>query len=109
MARGAAFFDLDRTLLKGASGPLINEALADAGLVPNRRVPGMGLVYRWNDLLGESLPAMALARGTALLSRGWSANAVEQAAMAAARRLEDLVTPYARPLLEEHRKAGRPV
>src|SRR4051812_7446408 len=109
MARGAAFFDLDRTLLKGASGPLINEALVDAGLVPDRQVPGMGLVYRWNDLLGESLPAMALARGAALLSRGWSAEAVRDAAEQAAARLHDLVTPYAHPLIDEHRKAGRPV
>src|SRR3954454_6291034 len=79
MAQALTFFDLGRTLLKGASGPLINEALVDAGLVPDRRVPGMGLVYRWNDLLGESLPAMALARGAALLSRGWAADAVRDA------------------------------
>src|SRR5437588_11476707 len=68
---GAAFFDLDRTLLKRASGRLLNEALADAGVIPDRPVPGMGLVYRFNDLVGESLPAMALARGAAFLSRGW--------------------------------------
>ena len=73
MGSAAAFFDLDRTLLKGASGPLINEALVEAGVVPDRKVPGLSLVYRWNDLLGESLPALALARGAALLSRGWSA------------------------------------
>ena len=109
MARGAAFFDLDRTLLKGASGPLINEALAEAGIVPGRQVPGLRLVYLWNDLLGESLPAMALARGAALLSKGWSADAVREAAKQAAVRLETLVTPYARPLIEEHKKAGRPV
>src|SRR3954470_724843 len=109
MAQGAAFFDLDRTLLKGASGPLINEALVDAGLVPDRKVPGLGLVYRWNDLLGESLPVMALARGAALLSRGWSAEAVRTAAKAAADRLETMVTPYARPLIDDHREAGRPV
>ena len=28
---GAAFFDLDRTLLRGASGPFITEALIQAG------------------------------------------------------------------------------
>ena len=33
---GAAFFDLDRTLLKGASGPFITEALIQAGLVNER-------------------------------------------------------------------------
>src|SRR4051794_30523111 len=107
--RGAAFFDLDRTLLKGASGPLINEALVEAGIVPNRSVPGMNLVYRWNDLFGETLPAMALARGAAFLARGWSIEAVRGAAKVAASRLENLVTPYARLLIEDHKRAGRPV
>ena len=64
--RAAAIFDLDRTLLKNASGPLLNEALAEAGLVPGRSIPGMGLLYRFNDVLGETLPMMALARGVAL-------------------------------------------
>jgi putative phosphoserine phosphatase/1-acylglycerol-3-phosphate O-acyltransferase len=117
MARGdgrtgkgsAAFFDLDRTLLKRASGPLLNEALADAGLIPDRPVPGMKLLYRFNDVVGESLPAMALARGAALMARGWSADAVRQAAASAADRLAGEVAPYARTLLDEHRRAGRPL
>src|SRR3954454_4427731 len=54
---GAVFFDLDRTLLKRSSGLLLNEALVDAGLIPDRPVPGMGLLYRFNDIVGESLPA----------------------------------------------------
>ena len=106
-ANAAVFFDLDRTLLRGASGPLINEALVTAGLVPDRRVPGQGLLYRIYDLIGETLPTMALARGAALLSRGWTASAVREAAEVAADRLEHLVAPYARPLLDEHRQAGR--
>ena len=44
MARGAAFFDLDRTLLRGASGPVISEALARAG-VTDRRIPGEQVIY----------------------------------------------------------------
>src|SRR5205807_7906996 len=55
------------------------------------------------------LPSMALARAAALVARGWSAEAVRQAGKAAAERLEELVAPYARPLMEEHRRAGRPV
>jgi putative phosphoserine phosphatase/1-acylglycerol-3-phosphate O-acyltransferase len=107
--RGAAFFDLDRTLLRGASGPLIQEALVAAGLAPDRAVPGQGLLYRLYDLIGETLPSMALARATALLSKGWTAKAVGEAAEIAAERLQELVAPYARPLLDEHRAAGRPV
>jgi putative phosphoserine phosphatase/1-acylglycerol-3-phosphate O-acyltransferase len=109
MAGGAAFFDLDRTLLRGASGPLIGEALAEAGLAPRAGLPGQGLLYKAYNLLGESLPSMALARGAALAARGWSRGAVREAGQAAAEKLEELVTPYARPLLDEHRRAGRPV
>lgn len=109
MAGSAAFFDLDRTILKGASGPLITEALVAAGIVPDRTVPGHGLLYRMFDLIGETLPSIALARGTAIIARGWSGAAVREAAKDAAERLDTLVAPYARPLLDEHRQAGRPV
>ena len=40
MGREAAFFDLDRTLLRGASGPAISAALREAGVLPPRSVPG---------------------------------------------------------------------
>src|SRR5437764_7735960 len=107
MAGGAAFFDLDRTLLRGASGPLIGEALAAAGLTPRAGLPGQGLLYKAYNLLGESLPSMALARGAALASKGRSRRAVRAAGAQAAEKLEELVTPFARQLLDEHRKAGR--
>ena len=109
MAGAAAFFDLDRTLLKGASGPLITEVLQAAGIVPDRSLPGQGLLYKVYDLIGETIPSMALARGAALAARGWSRKAVQEAADEVAQRLDVLVAPYARPLLDEHRKAGRPV
>ncbi len=109
MAGSAAFFDLDRTILKGASGPLITEALVAAGVIPERPLPGQGLLYRLFDLVGENLPSIALARGAAMVAKGWSRSAVLEAAKDAAERLDILVAPYARPLLDEHRKAGRPV
>ena len=31
-------------------------------IAPDRRLPGVGLVYRFNDVLGESLIGMTLAR-----------------------------------------------
>ncbi|MBV8162124.1 MAG: HAD-IB family hydrolase [Acidimicrobiia bacterium] len=109
MARGAAFFDLDRTLLRKASGPVFTEALVTAGVAPARQIPGIGLVYRANDLLGESAVAMGLARMAATVAKGWAPEAVRQASEQAAARLAEEVVPYARPLLDEHRKAGRPV
>ena len=109
MAGAAAFFDLDRTLLRGASGPLINEALQAGGLISARGVPGQRFIYGLFNAVGETLPAMALARGAALAAKGWSREAVRQAGKAAAEKLEELVAPYAPGLIAEHRAAGRPV
>ena len=109
VAKAGAFFDLDRTMLRGASGPLISEALASVGLAPSRQLPGQGALYRFYDLVGESLPAMALARGAVLMTRGWPRSVVREAAHQAADRLVELVAPYAPVILDEHRQAGRPV
>src|SRR4051794_35658015 len=109
MGGAAAFFDLDRTILRGASGPLITEALQKAGIAPARSLPGSGALYRLFDLVGETLPSMALARGAALVAKGWSRSEVREAAKDIAVRLDGLVAPYARGLLDEHRAAGRPV
>ncbi|HZD66528.1 MAG TPA: HAD-IB family hydrolase [Acidimicrobiales bacterium] len=109
MERGAAFFDLDRTILRGASGPVINHALAESGLIRGRQLPGQGVLFRVYDLIGETLPSMALTRGAALMARGWSVDAVRKAGEVAAEGMLELVTPYARPLLEDHRAAGRPL
>ncbi|HVM09372.1 MAG TPA: HAD-IB family hydrolase [Acidimicrobiales bacterium] len=109
MGSSAAFFDLDRTVLKGASGPFLTEALQAAGIAPRRSVPGQSVMYRVFDLVGETLPSMALARGAALIAKGWSRSAVREAAAHAAEELDLLVAPYARGLLDEHRRAGRAV
>lgn len=109
MPGAAAFFDLDRTILKGASGPLITEALQHAGIAPNRSVPGQSLLYRLFDVVGETLPSMALARGAALVAKGWNRAEVLAAAKDIAERLDTIVAPYARALIEDHRRAGRPV
>ena len=56
---GAAFFDLDRTLLAGASGEVFSAAMKTAGLV-NRSIPGEALLFRLFNSIGETLPSMAL-------------------------------------------------
>ncbi len=109
MGRAAAFFDMDRTLLKGASGPVISRALRAAGLVSSRTVPGEGALYTFFDVVGETLPAMALARGAALLSRGWDADQVRAVGREVAEELALDVTPYALPLIQDHQAHGRPV
>ena len=106
MAAAAAFFDLDRTLLAGASGPVLAEALRSAGL-GGRSLPGERFVYGVFNTVGESLAGMALARQAALLARGRSQAAVQEAAVAAADVLAKMVQPFAAGLLAEHRDAGR--
>jgi putative phosphoserine phosphatase/1-acylglycerol-3-phosphate O-acyltransferase len=106
MAEAAAFFDLDRTLLAGASGPVLTEAMRTAGLVP-RSIPGERLLYGLFNTLGETLPGMALARQAATLARGRSRAAVQEAARTAADVLVAMVQPFAAPLFDEHRAGGR--
>jgi putative phosphoserine phosphatase/1-acylglycerol-3-phosphate O-acyltransferase len=106
MAEGAAFFDLDRTLLSGASGPVLSEAMRAAGLV-SRSIPGERFVYGLFNTIGETLPGMALARQAATLARGRSRAAVQGAAEAAAGVLVDMIQPFAAPLFAEHRGDGR--
>ena len=58
---GAVFVDLDRTLLRGASGLVLSAAMHAEGLFEGRRsLPGERLFYATYDLLGESIPFMAM-------------------------------------------------
>ena len=107
MGRGAAFFDLDRTVLGAASGPVLSEALRAAGVAPARGLPGQDLMYRAYGLIGETLPVMALARAAVLAMRGRARDHVRAAAEEAAADLDALVAPWARLLIAEHREAGR--
>jgi putative phosphoserine phosphatase/1-acylglycerol-3-phosphate O-acyltransferase len=105
-SHGAAFFDLDRTLLAGASGEVFSSAMRAAGLV-SRSIPGEGLLYRLFKTIGETLPSMALARQAVALAKGKPRVAVQRAATMAADQLITMVQPLAAPLLAEHRAAGR--
>ena len=106
--RGAAFFDLDRTLLVGASGAVFSQAMRDAGLI-NRSLPGESLLYRVFNTIGETLPSMALARQGASLAKGRSRERVQQAAESVADALAAMVQPLAASLFDEHRAGGRAI
>ena len=103
----AAFFDLDRTLLRGASGPVISEALRASGVLSDRGVPGEGLLYQVFDLVGETRPSMMLTRMAARFAKGWHQDLVQAAGEKAAEQLAGAVQPFARPLIDDHRAAGR--
>jgi putative phosphoserine phosphatase / 1-acylglycerol-3-phosphate O-acyltransferase len=100
----AVFVDLDRTLLRGASGKVLNAALVLDGVIPgNRSLPGDGLLYTLYERFGENLLAMALARAAAMVARGWSQEAVRQAGQRAVPELMTLVAPYAPGALADFR------
>src|SRR6478735_2124549 len=105
---GAAFFDLDRTLLAGASGEAFSGAMREAGFT-NRSLPGERVVYGLFNRIGETLPSMALARQAARLAKGRSIAAMRAAGAAAADQLAAMVQPFAGRLFAEHRAAGRPI
>ncbi|HVC14446.1 MAG TPA: HAD-IB family hydrolase [Acidimicrobiales bacterium] len=100
----AVFVDLDRTLLRRASGQVLHAALEAAGIA--RALPGNSLFYAVYDRFGENVPAMALARAAAFAARGWAQSAVRAAGRGAVPGLVELVAPYAPGILAEYRRAG---
>jgi putative phosphoserine phosphatase / 1-acylglycerol-3-phosphate O-acyltransferase len=105
---GAAFFDLDRTLLAGASGEVFTEAMRAAGLV-SRTIPGERLLYGVFNAIGETLPSMVLARQAVSLAKGHAQADVQAAAEGVADRLVAMVQPFANGLFAQHRAAARPL
>jgi len=106
---GAAFFDLDRTLLLGASGPILGEQLRRVGLIRGDASPVEGAAFKFFDLVGETLPSMFLARQGARAAAGWPVDLVREAADHAAAPLVERILPYAAQMIAEHRAAGRKV
>ena len=106
---GAVFFDLDRTLLRGASGPVISASLRRSGLMSARSIPGEGLVFGLFDLIGEIRPSMMLTRQAVKAAKGWDREATRDAGRHAAEQLAADVQPWAKVIIAEHQAAGRPV
>ena len=103
----AAIFDLDRTLLSGASGPIIGEALRHVGLLTTPSSTLESLAFGVFNLIGETWPSMLVTRQGARAARGWSADLVRAAAERAAEPLAEAVLPYAQQMIAEHRAQGR--
>ncbi len=103
----AAFFDLDRTLLSGASGPILGEALRHVGLLTTSTGPLESLAFGLFNAIGETWPSMLLTRQGAKAARGWSVDLVGAAAERAAGPLAEAVLPYAQHLIAEHKAQGR--
>jgi putative phosphoserine phosphatase / 1-acylglycerol-3-phosphate O-acyltransferase len=106
---GAAFFDLDRTLLSGASGEVFAGAMRLAGLAGPNALPGERLLFGLFNAIGETLPSMVLARQAVTLAAGRSQAAVAEAAQTVADDLCSMVQPFAETAFAAHREAGRPI
>ena len=105
--QGAAFFDLDRTLLSGASGPILSEALRHVGLLNGATGALENLAFGIFNVIGETWPSMLVTRQGARAARGWPVELVREAAERAADPLAEAVLPYARQLIDEHRGEHR--
>ena len=104
----AAFIDLDRTLVKTATGPVISAALRAAALVPGS-IPLESLVFRAFNTIGETLPMMLLARQGASAMKGKSQRLVREAVRTAIPELTAMVQPFALQAIERHRAEGHKV
>jgi putative phosphoserine phosphatase/1-acylglycerol-3-phosphate O-acyltransferase len=109
-AGGAVFVDLDRTLIRSASGPVFHEAMVAEGVLPaGRHLPGDGLMYGFYNRFGESVPFIGLARAAAAVMRDRPADATRRAGKRAVESLVDLVQPWALEALAAHRAEGMPL
>jgi len=101
----AAFFDLDRTLLGEASGPVLSRALRGAG-IGGAEFPLEPLLFKVFNTVGETLPSMVLARQGASILVGTRQADVRDAVAGAVHGLRSLLQPYAEQVIESHRAAG---
>ena len=70
-ATGAVFVDLDRTLIRSASGPVFQEAMVAEGVLSaGRKLPGDRYLYAFYNSFGETAPFMGLARAAARMMKG---------------------------------------
>jgi putative phosphoserine phosphatase/1-acylglycerol-3-phosphate O-acyltransferase len=106
MAGAAAVFDLDRTLLLRASGPTISAGLRRHGFLPADPIQIGRLMFGLFDLIGETLPSIALTRQGARAAKGWIQADVQAVGEEVAPRLVEQVEPYALQALDDHRALG---
>jgi HAD superfamily hydrolase (TIGR01490 family) len=108
MANSAAFFDLDRTLIAGASAfPLGVEAWRQ-GLASNADIGGWAMAALTFLLFGDKGDASDNVRSDFLTNiSGASVQALEQVGTAVLPKLVSRVRPESRKLVKMHHEAGR--
>jgi HAD superfamily hydrolase (TIGR01490 family) len=111
VGHGAAFFDLDRTVIAKSSALAFGRPFYRDGLIKRRDVVKGAYAQLMFRLGGADEAAMARTRDyLAQLCAGWPVDQVRQVVSEA---LDELINPYiyaeADELIEEHRAAGRDI
>jgi len=111
VGRGAAFFDLDKTVIAKSSALAFGRPFYRDGLISRRDVVKAAYAQFMFRRSGADEQTMARVRDyLAELCRGWR---VEQVRQIVAETLHELINPYvyaeAAALIEEHQAAGRDV
>jgi HAD superfamily hydrolase (TIGR01490 family) len=111
VARSAAFFDLDKTIIAKSSALAFGRPFYRDGLINRRDMVKSAYAQLMFRLGGADEQQMARIRDhVASLCKGWQ---VEQVSQIVNETLHDLINPYvyaeAAALIDEHRAAGRDV
>ena len=88
---------------------MFSAMLKRVGVLPDRTIPGEDLVFKFFDVVGETLPSMIAARQMARAASGWDRSLVQEAGRRAAERLVDEIPAFAKAVIAEHHAAGRRV
>src|SRR5690606_34873583 len=88
---------------------MFSTMLKAVGLLPDRDIPGEAWVFKFFDIVGETLPSMFATRQMARAASGWDRSLVQEAGQLAAERLVEEVPNFAKALIARHQEEGRKV
>lgn len=106
MARRAAFFDLDRTLLGDSSGIMIMDAMREKGLISDRDLALADVGRRFFKVVGETWLGMQVTKRSLSRFAGWSRQDMREAAERSVDKLDAAVYTEARELIARHKRDG---
>ena len=104
MARRAAFFDLDRTLLGDSSGIMIMDAMREKGLISDRDLALADIGRRFFKVVGETWLGMQVTKRSLSRFAGWSRQDMRDAAERSVDKLDAAVYAEARELIARHQR-----
>lgn len=108
-ARGAAFFDLDKTLMQGSSGFQFARAVREAGMISRRQLVSDGIAnvrYRLRGATDEQSEAIRIRIATSL--EGVRVRDLERLGVRVMQRILPRLYPQMLTIAYAHQDAGRP-